>query len=45
MKNDKIYEEFKKWKNEQFKRKMGIVEEGDIVSEDDLVYDKDEKEE
>ncbi|MBS5790623.1 MULTISPECIES: hypothetical protein [Fusobacterium] len=44
-KDERAYEEFLKWKNEQFKKEMGIVDEGDIVSEDDLVYDHEEQEE
>ena len=39
-KDERAYEEFLKWKNEQFKKEMGIVDE-----EDDLVYDHEEQEE
>lgn len=44
MKGDRAYEEFKKWKNEKFKKEIGIVDEGEIVSDDDLVYDQEKKE-
>lgn len=44
MKKEKIIEEFKKWKNEKHKKKLGIIDEKDIVSKDDLTFDDNQEE-
>ncbi|MEG9320154.1 hypothetical protein [Fusobacterium varium] len=44
MEKEKILEEFKKWKNENFKKRLGIIDEKDIVSKDDLIFDDNQEE-
>lgn len=43
MKLDKVYEEYKAWKNQNSLDEMFIEDEGDIVPEEDLYSDDSEE--